>query len=255
MRQDAKLLKMQCLRHDAPFDVLDRTSETGDLETARQREMFSMTAAEAGVVSQLLDIHEYERQRMGQELHDSAGQLLVSLQLSVARLRLLEENHKNDGLIDEIQENVRRIDQEIRTLAFLHHPVELGDRSLGEALRALVQGFARRTGIHVSFKCTEGPRPPAEPIPTALLRVAQEALVNIHRHSGASRANVSLRTDTDRLCLTISDNGVGIHLAAAEGRGIGLQGMRHRVAILGGRFSVVGLKHGTRISASMPLVA
>src|SRR6478735_2509037 len=73
-------------------------------------------------VGELLRIHEYERQRMGQELHDSTGQLVVSLLLSLARLKRVEEDLGQGSIIDEIQETVRRIDKEIRSLAFLHYP-------------------------------------------------------------------------------------------------------------------------------------
>src|SRR4029453_13817475 len=68
-----------------------------------------------------LRIHEYERQRLGQELHDSAGQLLVSLQLSIAHLAATREAAEHDRVIDEIRETVGEIDREIRSLAFLHY--------------------------------------------------------------------------------------------------------------------------------------
>ncbi|MCL6741307.1 ATP-binding protein [Sphingomonas sp. RB56-2] len=208
-------------------------------------------------MEQLLNIHEYERRRMGQELHDSAGQLLVSLQLSVARLRLMEQNSGHDGLIDEIQGIVLQIDREIRALAFLHHPAELSGRGLCEAVQSLVNGFGKRTGIRTSFRCLGERSAVADPISTTLLRVAQEALVNIHRHSRASSAKVVLARDVDRLHLTVSDDGIGIASAVKSSReqGIGLQGMRHRVEMHGGRFNVRSLKQGTRISVVVPLVA
>ena len=96
-----------------------------------------------------------------------------------------------------------------------------------------------------------------EPISIAVLRITQEALVNIHRHSHASSAKVILATDVSRLHLTVSDDGIGMS-AAGDGlkeRGIGLQGMRHRVEMHGGSFNVKGLKHGTKVSAIMPLIA
>ena len=206
------------------------------------------------MTAELLDIHEYERQRMGQELHDTAGQLLVSLQLSVGRLRRTERGSDREQLIEEIQDTVRQIDQEIRALAFLDHPAELRDRELCEAVRSLVEGFRRRTGIATSFKCVGG-RAIAKSISAAMLRVVQEALVNIHRHSHASSANVVLRMDGPGLRLSVSDNGIGMPADAANVQGIGLQGMRHRVELHGGRFAVESMKPGTKVSATLPLVA
>ena len=201
-----------------------------------------------------LRIHEYERQRLGQELHDSAGQLLVSLQLSIARLAAAGEAAEHDRVIDEIRETVGEIDREIRSLAFLHYPAELGGRGLCSAVQSLANGFARRTGIRTSFKCIGDGTGLAEPIAMAVLRVAQEALVNIHRHAHASRAKVLLERQPGEVRLTIGDDGVGMSVTCAGGaRGIGLQGMRHRVEALGGRFHIRNMKHGTRLTASVPL--
>lgn len=213
--------------------------------------------ASKAAIEQVLSIHEYERRRMGQELHDSAGQLLVSLQLSVARLKLMQQGGGHDGLIEEIQDVVRQIDREIRALAFLHYPAELCGRGLCEAVRSLVNGFGKRTGIRTSFKCLGERSVIADPISTTVLRVTQEALVNIHRHSHASSAKVVLATDVDRLHLTVSDDGIGIASAVnfSKEEGIGLQGMRHRVEMHGGRFNVRSLKQGTKVSAIMPLIA
>jgi two-component system NarL family sensor kinase len=209
------------------------------------------------LVDERLKIHEYERQRMGQELHDSAGQLLVSLQLSVAHLRVAREALEHDCVIDEISDTVRQIDQEIRSLAFLHYPAELGSRGLCAAVQALARGFESRTGIRTSFKCVGDPSALAESISMALLRVAQEALVNIYRHSHASSAKVVVERSADQLHLIVSDNGVGIAAtdAGSNSRGIGLQGMRHRMEMLGGRFRIGSLKGGTRISVTVPLPA
>ena len=209
---------------------------------------------ESAAVERLLKIHEYERQRMGQELHDSAGQLLVSLQLSIAHLKLVEKDHGNDDLIEEIQETVARIDREIRSLAFLHYPVELGDRGLAAAIESLARGFGRRTGIATIFRSVGNPQVQDAPIATALLRVAQEALVNIHRHAHASLAMIMLRKRKGAIMLVVSDDGVGIPADILEKRpGVGVQGMRHRVEAFGGHLEITNLKHGVRVSVEIPI--
>jgi signal transduction histidine kinase len=258
MRHEPKPLKLECvLPGGALVQAANSAAPAPASDIATKADGSAFPAMRPALVDELLRIHEYERQRMGQELHDSAGQLLVSLQLSVARLRAIEENSGHDGLMEEIQDTVRQIDQEIRALAFLHYPAELGNRGLCEAVHALANGFGRRTGIRTSFKYLGDRAPVSEPISATVLRVAQEALVNVHRHSHASSAKVVLETDTDRLHLTVSDDGIGIPAATdfMKGRGIGMQGMRHRVEMHGGRFNVRNLKHGTKVSVTMPLGA
>jgi signal transduction histidine kinase len=245
MRHDAELLNLPISPRETPFQIATSNQPGGRPPTPDLGPPFA---------DQVLSIHEYERRRIGQELHDSAGQLLVSLQLSVARLGRSDENVGRENLIGEIQDTVRQIDREIRALAFLHYPAELGDRGLCEAVQALVRGFGKRTGIRATFRCV-GHRAVAKAISIAVLRVIQEALVNVHRHAHASHAKVVLKNDGNGLRLSVSDDGIGIPAGTAENRGIGLQGMRHRVEMQGGDFHVRSLRHGTRVWATMPLVA
>lgn len=233
---------------------------------ARHHEMSASGTAQGSPASsfvgvatlgELLQIHEYERRRLGQELHDSTGQLVVSLMLSLSRLQRLEEGLGHASLIDEIQEIVGQIDKEIRSLAFMHCPAELADRSLSASVESLTIGFGRRTGLHVSFKCRGLVARVEEADSIALLRVTQEALVNVHRHSHATSAKVELKQRPDSLELRISDDGVGMPTQNEHetSSGIGVQGMRHRVEERGGRFEIRNLKHGTMVCAIIPIAA
>jgi signal transduction histidine kinase len=206
---------------------------------------------------ELLRIRDYERKRLGQELHDSAGQLLVALQFSVRRLRAIAEGAAQNQLLEEILDTIRGIDQEIRSLSFMEFPVELGDRNLFSAVGTLVAGFERRTGLHTVFKAVGDQSGVDAVTSTAMLRVAQEALVNVHRHSRATTARVVLERCSNGLYMSVSDNGIGMSDASRRGtcEGVGLQGMRHRVEALGGRFRIAHLKHGTKICAAVPLAA
>ena len=207
------------------------------------------------VLDELLRARDDERKRLGQELHDCAGHLLVSLQFSIGRLRGVAESSGQGSLIDEIREILGQIDHEIRSLAFMEQPVELRDHDAFSALKSLVYGFARRTGIHTSFKCVGDSAQVDTPVSVALLRVAQEALVNIHRHSRATWARVRVQSSADQIRLTISDNGIGMPPGDIPERppGVGLQGMRYRVEVLGGRFRTSNLKRGAKICATVPL--
>lgn len=204
---------------------------------------------------ELLRVRDDERKRLGQELHDSAGQLLVSLLFSVRRLRAIAEGSAQNQLLEEIVDTIGGIDQEIRSLSFMEYPAELGDRSLFSAVRTLVAGFGRRTGLHTSFKAIGDQSAVDASASTAMLRVAQEALVNVHRHARASIAKVVLERCSDGLYMSVSDNGIGMPDAGpgSDCEGVGLQGMRHRIEVLGGRFRIAHLRHGTKISAAVPL--
>jgi signal transduction histidine kinase len=114
----------------------------------------------------------------------------------------------------------------------------------------------RRTGIRTTVETIGSVGDMPEDVATALLRVAQEALANIHRHAHASIARIVLRRFAGAIQISVRDNGVGMASAPDHGaQGIGMQGMRHRIEALRGAFKVTRLKHGTRISALVPLPA
>jgi len=207
------------------------------------------------IFDEILKRRDDERQRIGQELHDSAGQLLLALQLSVARLKEVETD--STGLLDEIRDTASQIQQEIRSLAFINYPVSVGPRGLKSALQALYHGFGKRTGCHVTFEATGDDRVYRPATSAALLRVAQEALVNIHRHAHASSVTVGLVESEDSVELTITDNGVGIPPRTEYGEysGVGVPGMRFRIERLGGQMHIRRLRHGTKITARVPLRA
>jgi signal transduction histidine kinase len=196
---------------------------------------------------------EYEGLRMGRELHDSTSQLLLSLRLNVAHLQHAFETGESEEILEEISETVLQIDQEIRAFSYLHYPAELGKGGLVAALHTLARGFADRTGLKVVFNtvCDRAIANGAASI--ALLRVAQEALMNVHRHARAGSVRMSLVEHDGMLELSVKDDGQGLPSRNSESirRGVGLQGMRHRVERLGGQFSIRRLKRGTKLVASL----
>ena len=200
---------------------------------------------------------EEERLRLGRELHDSTGQLLLALRLGIAHLRQVHGTGAEDDAITEIEETALRIDREIRSFAFSHYPATVGHEGLGAALHYLARGFGVRTGLCVKLTDRCQQRIEDSPLAVALLRVAQEALTNVHRHARAAHVKINLAADKDWLELSIRDDGRGIAPEFENGSfsGVGLQGMRHRIERLGGLFSIRRLKHGTRILARVPLTA
>ena len=202
-------------------------------------------------MEQLLRALDHERRRLGQELHDSAGQLIACLQLSLARLEIEDPEHA--CLIHEIQDITRKIGDEIRSVAFLQYPAELADHGLASAVEILSRGFATRTGIKTAFTLNGDLAGLSETGAVAVLRVAQEALVNVYRHSYASLATVSLKRRGQSVELSVRDDGAGLAQDPGNFFGVGLQSMRHRVERLGGSFRITSLKRGVKVFASVPI--
>ena len=201
------------------------------------------------------DAQEDERIRVGRALHDSTGQLLLSLSLSFAHLRETPHDSGLDPSLDEISETISQISREIRTFAFLEYPAELRAGGLAAALDSFARGFAKRTGLRVEFQAS-GVGEIADPrTALALLRIGQEALVNVYRHADASVVHLMLERHGRELQLTVTDDGRGMPRTAGLGssHGVGLIGMRHRAERLGGEFNITRLKHGTKIVATVPV--
>ena len=198
---------------------------------------------------------EYEGLRMGRELHDSTGQLLLSLRLGIGHLKRANDARESEEILEEISETVRQIDQEIRAFSYLHYPAELGQDGLIGALKTLARGFGDRTGLKIVFKAIGHRAVANAEASVALLRVAQEALMNVHRHAHAGSVRMSLVDQGDTLELSIQDDGRGIspQNSGPVSKGLGLPGMRHRVERLGGQFSVRRLKQGTKLVAKVAI--
>jgi signal transduction histidine kinase len=194
-----------------------------------------------------------ERQRVARELHDSTSQLLATIGLLLGRLRLQSPNRESLSVVEELQELLTQAHQEIRLISYLAHPPEIEKMGLADALKALVKGFGRRTGVDARFEIQGKGFLPAV-TESAFYRIAQEALSNVHRHSRASRVRLMLSSRPASAHLVIADDGVGISrdiLAGSEGAGVGLASMRSRLREIGGRLMVRALSPGTMIVASV----
>jgi signal transduction histidine kinase len=210
----------------------------------------------------LMALQDQERRRIARDLHDTTGQTLSAMKMSIAKLQEMSKANDRAGeLLRDLNSLTDEALQEIRTTSYLLHPPLLDEAGFASAARWFVDGFAKRSGIQVT--CTIPPqlgRPPAS-CELVLFRVLQESLTNVHRHSGASVAGVVLVDDPGHLTLEVSDNGAGIaedRLArlqeASDHSGVGLAGMRERVRELGGEFEIRSDSRGTTISVRVPLV-
>jgi two-component system sensor histidine kinase DegS len=156
--------------------------------------------------------------------------------------------------VGEVRDLVRSTLQDVRRLAVELRPSALDDFGLVPALERLLDGFAEQTGIAVEFEpALAGVRLPAE-VETALYRIVQESLTNVVKHADARRVSVVVTRKRDSVSVIVEDDGVGFEPERAREGGLGLLGMRERVALLGGRVTVESRPGaGTTFVAEVPL--
>ncbi|ABF63610.1 histidine kinase [Rhodobacteraceae bacterium R_SAG7] len=232
---------------------------SGMLLNIRERRLADAKLKE--LTQRVFDAQEEERGRVARELHDSISQLLVGVRyaLETVRRRIGRGEFETtaapldkgvEGLATAITE-VRRISRDLR-------PGVLDDLGLGPALKALTDDFAARTGIETDFTTVVFRNRLDQEAKIALYRIAQEALTNIERHSGATRVTMDLRGHENGATMRISDNGSGLPTEEERSRsGIGLRNMQERMEQLDGTLRILsfraGRDRGTVIIASLPL--
>lgn len=205
--------------------------------------------------ARLLQVQDEERRRMARDLHDITGQELAIVIMSLDRMQKAP-NAEIRGSLAEVAGRVRKVESEIRTLSYVLHPPLLDEMGLRSALYWYIEGFSKRTGVQVEAEIPSDLPRLALDMETALFRVIQESLTNVVRHSGSHRAWVHLSVNSDRLKISIEDEGTGFEeKKAAAGRkfGVGVQSMNDRIKLLGGQLEIRSGKRGTQVLASVPL--
>jgi PAS domain S-box-containing protein len=211
--------------------------------------------------SQLLHAQDDERRRIARELHDSTGQYLAALSMNLSWMdhSVEESPARIRTVIGESIELVKRCLAEIRNFSYLLHPPVLDEYGLSAALQWYVQGFSKRSGIEVELQVENGLPRLTRQAETALFRVVQECLTNVHRHSGSARASIRLHRELGCLTLEVADEGCGIPLTAhglgiiSESSGVGIAGIKERMRELGGHLDIASDIQGTTVRASLPL--
>jgi two-component system, NarL family, sensor histidine kinase LiaS len=195
------------------------------------------------------------RNRFARDLHDSVKQQVFATSLQVAAARALIENDTQaaEEHLAQADELVRQAQKELNVLIGEMRPAALEGKGLAGALRDYVKGWSQRAEIAAEVH-VRGEREVPLQTEQALFRVAQEALANVARHSGANRAEVDLIYTPDTLTLRIADDGRGFDPAGDPGDGFGLQSMRERAERLGGHVSVESAPgEGTTLTCVCPL--
>ena len=213
----------------------------------------------------LLQLQDEERRRIARELHDSTTQVLGALAINMDQAQRLARQDESSSLADIIGDSRELLDdvsREIRTVSYVLHPPMLDELGLEYVLPWFVEGFSKRSGIAVDMDIQKDiGRLPAD-VETTLFRIAQEAMTNVHRHSGSNTARIALHRDAGSATLEIEDQGRGLPPDVLEptrhataGLGIGIAGMRERVRQLGGRLDISGSSRGTAVRVVLPLAS
>jgi two-component system sensor histidine kinase UhpB len=243
---------VRVVREGLTDERFDHLADTFDEMVATQEEHANHLRLLAG---QILRAQEEERRRIARELHDEAAQSITSL---LVRLRLLEQARTPEVAqqrVHELRELTTRALDDVRRIAVELRPSLLDDLGLIDALHAYIEGLNKAGHMHVALALEglDGRLPSA--VELALYRVAQEALTNVRRHAGATQARVRLSRDGSAVVLQVEDDGAGFDPSHPRPQGgLGVAGMRERMALIGGTLAVRSAPgEGTTITATAPV--
>jgi signal transduction histidine kinase len=238
---------------DPRFDHDDfRLAETFAARAAVAVELSQRVARDA--VRRVVQAQELERQRLARELHDETGQALTSILLGLKPLEEALADHPAQATLTGLREQVVSALQDVRRLAVELRPAVLDDYGLVPALERLIDAFGEQSDTRIDFHSALGEARLPSDMETALYRVVQESLTNIVKHANAKHVSVSLARRTTGVAVVIEDDGAGFDLRAVREDGIGLLGMRERLALLDGRLEIASRPGaGTTVVAEVPL--
>ena len=245
-RENLKLLKAQS---ELENKVQERTADLDSLN----RNLRQLSA-------RLMQLQDDERRRIARELHDSVGQMLAALAMNLSAVRTdVEQLARTTATLIDSETLVQDMSAEVRTISHLLHPPLLDEAGLLSAIRWYVEGYSQRSRIAVELDLPDNfGRLPSE-METAVFRVVQECLTNVHRHSGSAVARIRLRRREDHILVQIEDKGRGIppekqlELATHGKVGVGIRGMRERLRQLGGTLEMESSSAGTVITVQLPV--
>jgi two-component system, NarL family, sensor histidine kinase NreB len=198
---------------------------------------------------------ELESARIAGVLHDEAGQFLASAHITIADVSR-EVPPSLQAKLQQVRRHLDQVEEQLRRVAHELHPSILADLGLLDAIKSIVNSFARRTGIRVTIDADLG-HSWASPVATVVYRFAQEALTNMGKHSRASTGTIVLRREGPLLRCAIRDNGVGFDPAEVLARGgrlgIGLKLIQDRLEAVGGDLQIVSSPgQGTELLMTVP---
>lgn len=210
------------------------------------------------LLTTLMDVQEQERRDLARELHDEYGQCLAAINATACAIRqsailhcpdIVEETHRINRVADHLLKNLQGLLNRLR-------PAEFDELGLAASLNSLVANWNKlsRDQVVYHLQVVGDCHSLTEHQAFSLLRITQEALTNIAKHAAASQVNIELQISPETAKLTIKDNGMATHLPFAKNAGIGLLGMRERLAALNGQLQLsLNRPHGLILETSFPI--
>jgi len=227
------------------------------LLTDQVRERLRAETAQRNLSARLLTLQDEERRKFARELHDSVGQHLAAIKMAI---EMLHRKLPGDPIVADCIKLSDDAISETRTISHLLHPPLLDEAGLNSAIRWFVEGFAKRSGIRVNLQISDPIQRFEDSVELVLFRALQESLTNVHRHAGATHADVGLAISANRVTLTVKDNGRGMPSSVLRdlkedgtAGGVGLAGMMERIREIGGRLEIKSSSQGTEIVARVPV--
>jgi len=215
------------------------------------------------ISSQMMRVADQERRRFARNLHETVAQTLAAVKMAVGKMgrRLPEDNKEIQDELAAALALTNQAIQEVRTFTHLMHPPALGLGGLVPTLRAYAEGFASRSGIATSVETGDNLPNLDQETEITVFRIVQEALTNVHRHSGSPQAVVRLWFEPEFLRVEVQDFGRGMDLRherdgkpAMQWFGVGLSGIRERVSQAAGTLKIASLPgKGTVLQARLPV--
>lgn len=208
---------------------------------------------------EVLRISDFERQRIGQDLHDGLGQMLTGISLITQHLarKLDQQSNALANEANEIVSHLQEADRFARALSRTLVPIPVDEKGLKRTFQTLCSQIGRLYDVTCNFLADESAFTHVERIPRAatnIYRIIQEATTNAVRHGGASKITISLRENSQGIQLTIRDNGKGFSGDEDQSNGLGIQSMRYRAHVLGGKLRIDRLEAqgGVSIVVTIP---
>ncbi len=212
--------------------------------------------------ARLMRAQDEERRRIALELHDSVGQNLAGLGMTLARL---EDDAKRDPArfsesIKDAKDLIQNLTQEIRTTSYLLHPPMLDELGLRSALLWYVEGLAKRSNLCIEVNIPDNLERLAPEMELAIFRLVQESLTNIHRHSESKTAAIRIARQGDNIYAEVQDRGKGMSQdrfaeVQSQAVGLGIRGMKERVRQSHDELTIDSNALGTKVTAIFPVSA
>jgi two-component system, NarL family, sensor kinase len=239
--------------------VRKKSADTIDADAGARR---AASGRNADFDVRLSSLQEAIQQRLASDLHDSTCQYLIAASLSLLRLRhATSVTDDTKKICDDIDASINRALREIRAVSYSLYPHELLSDGLKVTIEEYVKGYSARTSLKSIVDITPEVRRLPYETQRSLLRLVQEALMNVFRHANATEVKIAIEARSNGFRLRVIDNGCGIPTGQAKSGpktisfGVGIPGMRSRVHKLGGTFEIgssARARRGTTMCAVLP---